>query len=166
MSWREGFFSFEEGSADRIPAEATVRISTESLLMEGARRIDEWSRIADKVPHLGVIPALAGVDDDHPTLLDLLPSEWEVLAAIDGMNDLRAISQTLARSEFEIAKVVYGMLTTGVIELRLPSRVSRSAALPFVDARPHVMRAEESLVAGRLEDALAAARLAIAADPG
>jgi hypothetical protein len=165
MSWREGHFSFEEASVDRVPAEATVRVSTESLLMEGARRIDEWSRIADKVPHLGVIPALAPVDDDHPTLLDLLPSEWEVLAAIDGSSDLRAISQTLARSEFEIAKVVYGMLTTGVIELRLPSRVSRSAALPFVDAGPHVLRAAESLAAGRFEDALAAARLAIAADP-
>ncbi|MFL5582873.1 MAG: DUF4388 domain-containing protein [Gemmatimonadaceae bacterium] len=166
MSWREGFFSFVEGNGSAVPAEATVRISTESLLMEGARRIDEWSRIADKVPHLGVIPVLAEVDDDHPTLLDLLPSEWEVLAAIDGGRDLRAVAQTLARSEFEIAKVVYGMLTTGVIELRMPSRVSRSAALPFVDAGPHVQRAQESLAAGRHEDALAAARLAIAADPG
>ena len=165
MSWREGFFSFEEGSTDGIPAEATVRISTESLLMEGARRIDEWSRIADKVPHLGVIPALAAVDENHPTLLDLLPGEWEVLAAIDGARDLRAIAQTLARSEFEVAKIVYGMLTTGVIELRMPSRVSKSAALPFVDAGPHVARAAEALAAGRMEDALAAARLAIAADP-
>ena len=61
MSWREGYFSFEERAIDDAPGDASVRISTESLLMEGARRIDEWSRIADKVPHVGVVPVLAPV---------------------------------------------------------------------------------------------------------
>jgi len=27
--------------------------------MEGARRIDEWSRIEGRIPHLGVVPMLA-----------------------------------------------------------------------------------------------------------
>ena len=66
MSWREGFFSFEEQEVSDAPAEADIRISTESLLMEAARRIDEWSRIEGKVPHLGVVPVLASVAEDHP----------------------------------------------------------------------------------------------------
>ena len=41
----EGFFSFVEGAASDATTEAVARISTESLLMEGARRIDEWARI-------------------------------------------------------------------------------------------------------------------------
>ena len=65
MSWREGFFSFEERSRDEMPADARITVSTESLLMEGARRIDEWSRIADIVPSLEVVPELAPVDDDR-----------------------------------------------------------------------------------------------------
>lgn len=165
MSWREGFFSFEERSVADAPAEATVKISTESLLMEGARRIDEWSRIADKVPHLGVIPVLAAVHDDHPSLLDLLPNEWEVLTAIDGTRDLRAISTALGRSEFDIAKITYGLLSTGIVELRYPERVSTGAVLPATDAAPHVERANVALAAGRLEEALAAARQGIVADP-
>jgi hypothetical protein len=108
MSWREGTFSFEEGSEGAAPSEATVRVSIESLLMEGARRIDEWSRIADRVPHLGVVPALAPVRDDDPPLLDLRPAEWEVLAAVDGVRDLRAIAAALAASEFDVAKTAYG----------------------------------------------------------
>lgn len=164
MSWREGFFSFEERGVDEAPAEATVRISTESLLMEGARRIDEWSRIADKVPHLGVIPVLAQVNEDHPSLLDLLPNEWEVLTMIDGARDLRAIASALARSEFDVAKIVYGLVSTGVVELRAPERVSLSSALPVEDARPHLDRAAEALAAGRVEDSLGAARMAIVAD--
>src|SRR6476646_12021225 len=46
MSWNEGFFSFEEVPTDRMPHDSRISVSTESLLMEGARRIDEWSRIA------------------------------------------------------------------------------------------------------------------------
>ena len=42
--------------------EAPVRIPTEGLLMEAARRSDEWSRIEDKVPHLRVIPRLPPAD--------------------------------------------------------------------------------------------------------
>jgi hypothetical protein len=167
MSWQEGFFSFEEGSVGDAPAEATTRISTESLLMEGARRIDEWSRIADKVPDLEVIPVLAHVHDDHPTLLDLLPNEWEVLAVIDGSRDLRGISQTLARSEFDVAKIAYGLVTTGVVELRVPARLDTMdiVAQPFADAVPHVTRAATALKAGRAEEALTEARAAINADP-
>src|SRR6185503_10913231 len=47
MSWREGFFSFEERAIAEVPRDAQVHVTTEALLMEGARRIDEWSRIAD-----------------------------------------------------------------------------------------------------------------------
>ena len=118
MSWREGFFSFEEQEVSDAPAEANIRISTESLLMEAARRIDEWSRIEGKVAHLGVIPVLAPVADDHPGFLDLRPREWEVLAEIDGARDLRAIATLLAQSEFDVARVTFGLLSTGIVELR------------------------------------------------
>src|SRR3990172_4092264 len=76
LSWQEGFFSFAEGALAGVPADAMVKIRTESLLMEGARRIDEWSRIESHVPHLGVIPGLAGVQDGAGAQLDLLPAEW------------------------------------------------------------------------------------------
>ena len=116
MSWREGFFSFEEKALGDVPLDARIRISTESLLMEGARRIDEWSRIADKVPSLTVVPSLAAADEGRDSMVDLLPHEWEVLMTIDGAQDLRAIAASLGRSEFEVAKIVYGLVSTGVVE--------------------------------------------------
>ena len=138
MSWREGFFRFEEGPvADDGPT--MLHISTESLLMEGARRIDEWSRIADRVPSLAAVPHLAPVHGDDAPQLDLLPSEWEVLTMIDGTHDLRAIAANLARSEFDVAKVAYGLVTTGVVELKVPvsvtERMSRQPT-PAIPARP------------------------------
>ena len=126
MSWREGFFRFEEGLSEAQLQEAGVPLSTESLLMEGARRIDEWSRIADRVPNLSMVPYITPPDDEHPPLLDLLPTEWQVLALIDGANDLRGISAALAMSEFDVARITYGMVSTGVIRLRHPERTSRA----------------------------------------
>ena len=94
---------FERPRRAQAMREAAAPLSTESLLMEGARRIDEWSRIADRVPNLSVIPDLAPTDADHPALLDLLPQEWRVLSSIDGQTDLRTIAATVSMSEFDVA---------------------------------------------------------------
>jgi hypothetical protein len=129
MGWREGFFSFEERPLSDVPAATRVTIATESLLMESARRIDEWSRIADKIPHLLVVPMLAEAPSDHETQLDLLPHEWQVLTMIDGERDLRAIASSLGQGEFEAAKIVYGLATTGVVEIKKVQRVSTAVPM-------------------------------------
>ena len=165
MSWREGFFSFEERERAELPRDSRIAVSTESLLMEGARRIDEWARIAHKIPHLGVVPVLAPTDEDHPSLLDLLPSEWEMLAMIDGQSDLRGIANRLGRSEFDVAKVAYGLLSTGVIEVRAAERPAVAEPLAGDDPAPHIEQARVALREGRLEHALNAATAATRAAP-
>src|SRR6266516_4139256 len=125
MSWREGYFSFTEGTLTDLPTEATVRIPTEALLMEGARRIDEWSRIEGRIPHLGVIPTLAPPAGGPDGELDLLPPEWEMLAMIDGERDLRTIASELGRSEFEVAKTLFGLESAGIVVLVDPGTVKR-----------------------------------------
>jgi hypothetical protein len=166
MSWREGHFSFGEGSVRDLAIDASTRISTESLLMEAARRIDEWSRIADKVPNLSVIPTLAEAPDESGGVLDLLPNEWAVLAAVDGRQDVRSIAAQLAQSEFDVARVIYGLLATGVVTVRRAERASAEIALPAGDASAHVHEARHALGSGRLDAALAAATRAVATDPG
>jgi len=165
MSWREGFFSFEEKTLGEVPLDARIRISTESLLMEGARRIDEWSRIADKVPSLTVVPSLAAPDEGRDSTVDLLPHEWEVLMTIDGAQDLRGIAASLGRSEFEVAKIVYGLVSTGVVMLAQPDRATPRSVGAVKGVSTALDRARASLTAGRFEEALSAARSALSADP-
>jgi hypothetical protein len=154
MSWREGFFSFEERSREDLPRDTRIAVSTESLLMEGARRIDEWSQIAEVVPSLDVVPELAPVADERDgeggATLDLLPHEWQVLTMIDGDRDLRAIAALLGRDEFETAKIAYGLATTGVVAIR-------HAAEPLVSAGPSAAGGSASSgVAAQLSAARAA----------
>jgi hypothetical protein len=165
MSWQEGFFSFVEGGVADSSTEAVARISTESLLMEGARRIDEWARIAHKIPHLAVVPVLAPMDEDHPSLLDLLPNEWEMLGMIDAQTDLRGISLKLGRSEFDVAKIAYGLLSTGIIQVRATETTAPVETLAGDDPGPHIEQARVALREGRLDDALTAAMTAARAAP-
>jgi hypothetical protein len=161
MSWSEGYFSFEETPAPRSQAEATVRIPTEALLMEAARRIDEWSRIETRVPHLGVVPRLADAQQQHG-MLDLAPLEWEVLAAADGQRDVRAIAELLGRSEFDVARTIYGLTATGVLQLDDPGHVP---AIEDSDVLRLVARAEEQLQLGDADSARLVALEAVQAFP-
>lgn len=170
MSWSEGFFSFEERTGDDMPAETRVAVSTESLLMEGARRIDVWSRIADVVPSASVIPELApvmpngnGQDAIGGPMLDLLPHEWQVLTMIDGERDLRGIAASLERDEFETAKIAYGLATTGIIGLRRPARASAELTVADVDARLSLARSLTR--AGEYHQAVDELRRALREDP-
>ncbi|SOD04150.1 Tetratricopeptide repeat-containing protein [bacterium JGI 053] len=126
IQWKDGYFRFEESAAAHGGGGVSVRVPTESLLMEAARRVDEWSTLEPKVPHMGVIPALVQDSAESPTL-DLHPSEWEVLAEIDGVRTLKEIATGLGRSEFTVAKIVYGLVTTGVVEI-LEERAEEAAA--------------------------------------
>jgi tetratricopeptide (TPR) repeat protein len=162
MNWSEGYFSFEESAAPRLSAEATVRIQSESLLMEAARRIDEWSRIETRVPHLGVVPRLADADSQHG-LLDLTPLEWEVVASVDGARDVRALAEAVGRPEFEVARTIFGLSSTGVIQLDDPARLL--VALEAPDVTHLLARAEEHLALGDVESARLVASEAVTAFP-
>jgi hypothetical protein len=122
MQWKDGYFRFEEGLPPQ-PGPVSVRVPTESLLMEAARRIDEWSTIESKIPDMGVVPALVHEPGDD-AVLDLHPSEWEVLAEIDGTRSLKEIASALGRGDFEVAKIVWGLVSTGVVEILEERRVA------------------------------------------
>src|SRR5437660_2679163 len=165
MSWREGYFSFTEGLPDEVPADATVRIPTEALLMEGARRIDEWSRIEGRIPHLGVVPTLAPPQGGVEGGLDLLPPEWEMLAMINGARDVRAIASDLGRSEFDVAKTLFGLESAGVIVLSDPGTTKREHTTLAADLAELVARAEDALARRDLEEARGVAEQAAGVHP-
>ena len=164
LSWQEGFFSFTDGDDDDV-ADGVTALAVESLLMEGARRLDEWTQIQQRIPHLGVTPLLADLPQDGSAPpLDLQPAEWEVLAAMDGERDLRQVATALNRGEFDVARTAFGLLSTGVIVVREPRRSftppgeQSQLAIVLGDAR-------EALQAEDYEMAISHAVAAVALSP-
>lgn len=165
LSWNEGYFRFEERPVGTISAEATVRIPTESMLMEGARRIDEWERIRERVPTIEVVPSLAAPEGGNMTRLDLLPGEWRFLTMIDGQSTLAEISARLGESDFDVAKMAFGLLSTGVLELTSDGYSGETGNESGSISDMHLGLAQAALALGEWEEASAEARLALAADP-
>lgn len=113
FEWSSGHFKFEE-TQNGPPSIFKFKIKTESLIMEGSRRIDEWSRLSSKIPSISMIPVLSD-NTDKIDVLDMKPREWEILAMINGVNSIKDISDKFG-NEFEIAKLLYGMMTLGIVK--------------------------------------------------
>jgi hypothetical protein len=162
LGWSEGYFRFEEGAPCEAMVESPVRIPTEALLMEAARRMDEWSRIEDKVPHLRVVPRLPA-ENQVSGRLDLVPFEWEVLAAVDGQRDLHALAAALGRTEFDVARTVYALSAAGVIVLdgSFAASAGDNGADPVGPLRP----AHQALTEGQYEKAATALQEVLRSDP-
>src|SRR5258705_8218383 len=165
MSWDQGYFSFAEEAESKVPTQDTVRIPVEQLLMEGARRIDEWSRIENRIPHVGVVPSLAPPPEGGGGELDLLPPEWEVRALIDGERSVRTLATQLGRSDFEDDKTLFGLESAGVIVLVDPGTAKRGRPSAAADLTEQVAKAERALLAKDLDAARAAAEQAGSMQP-
>ncbi|HET7040572.1 MAG TPA: DUF4388 domain-containing protein, partial [Gemmatimonadales bacterium] len=61
FTWTSGTFNFEAGVKPERQ-DFLVKINPESLLLEGARRVDEWSLIEKKIPSFDLIFTL---DQEH-----------------------------------------------------------------------------------------------------
>jgi hypothetical protein len=154
LGWTEGHFRFEEGATSDALVDTPVRIPTEGLLMESARRLDEWSRIESKVPHLRIVPKLPPPDVPASGKLDLVPLEWEVLAAVDGERDLHALADTLGRSEFDVARTVYALAAAGVVVLDENGGNGKEHGVSLGPARAALAKSEFEKAAHVLQEVL------------
>ncbi|MFQ5905948.1 MAG: DUF4388 domain-containing protein [bacterium] len=126
---KDGSFRFEEGDLP-LTDEMSLSIRTENLIMEGIWRMDEWSRITKKIPSFDLIPTLACSDDTTP--LDLTPEEWAVLSHVDGKRSVREITAE-AGGEFETAKILSGLVTSGVVDIGQSKKTMQSSAEMGID---------------------------------
>lgn len=111
FTWSQGSFYFEPGQ--RPEGEAyLVSINPESLLLEGARRVDEWSLVQKKIPSLDLVFT---VDRDYVEAsgVDLTREQQTVLRYLDGQHSIQEIIDETALGQFEVGKAVYGLLTAG-----------------------------------------------------
>jgi len=113
FTWNQGTFNFEP-DVQPDHADFVVSINPESLLLEGARRVDEWGLVEKKIPSFDIV-----FEVDRGRLVDtdaaLNPEQRAVLDLVDGTRDVQAIIDASGLVEFEVGKTLYGLLTAGFI---------------------------------------------------
>jgi hypothetical protein len=112
--WNQGEFLFVPGEeAER----QTITKSNTNLLMEAARRLDEWRVLSKKIPSVELLPELLSRESRHEQIT-LNPQEWMILTRIDGQRTISDIGRVLNISSFEVAKILYGMITSELVGLK------------------------------------------------
>jgi tetratricopeptide (TPR) repeat protein len=113
FTWSSGTFNFEAGVRPERE-DFLVSINPESLLLEGARRVDEWSLIAKKIPTLDIV-----FEADHPRLqaagVRLSDEQEVILPLLNGRNDVQDVVDASGLVEFEVGKAIYGLLSAGFV---------------------------------------------------
>jgi Domain of unknown function (DUF4388) len=118
MRWKSGSFHFIPGETT---SKASVRQHSAILLMEGARRSDEWGILAEKIPDTSLVPEFV-IPDENQTgkQITLNTSEWMVLAKIDGERSLKQIAHESGLSEYHTCRLLYPLLANNLLRLRDP----------------------------------------------
>lgn len=110
--WQEGAFKFVE---DEAPPEQTVSKNNAHILMEVARKLDEWRVLSKKIPSLELIPELETLGQKK---VSFNTQEWSVLSKINGVSDITGIADDSKISPIDAAKLIYGLVASGMVKLR------------------------------------------------
>ncbi len=116
MRWEDGEFDFEI-SAERPEEDIGLSVSIENIAMESGRRLEEWERIKKKVPSMDIVFKMASAPGEGPFEISLKPIEWNVLLLIDGTRTVSEVAQASGMTDFDVARVVYGLFSGGLLEV-------------------------------------------------
>ncbi|MGH7665319.1 MAG: DUF4388 domain-containing protein [Gemmatimonadaceae bacterium] len=151
FTWTLGTFNFE---ADIRPEEQDflVAINPESLLLEGARRVDEWSLIEKKIPSFDIVFAL-----DRERIAETgaqLTAEQEALEPlIDARRDVAALIDESGLGEFDVGKALFGLATAGFLH-RVGKSAAPEASVPAARVEEHRNLGVAFYRTGMLEEAV------------
>jgi len=122
FTWQDGEFFFEqdtEPSTNRI----TMPLNLDNVILEGSRRIQESDKLQDELPDLSRI-ALK-ITDKPLRGVKLTQDDWRVISHIHPRNSVKQIAQNNKMDEFQIRKIVYGMLQAGLVEIISPEGLEK-----------------------------------------
>jgi hypothetical protein len=131
FTWADGDFFFEQ---DVLPANdrITVPLNLDNVILEGSRRIQEFDKLQDELPDLSKI-ALK-ITDKPLRDVKLTQDDWRVISHIHPRNTVKQIAQNNNMDEFQIRKIVYGMLQAGLVETVQPEGMETKDRVPLTRA--------------------------------
>jgi hypothetical protein len=170
--WRDGRYHFAPSDNVDYDRENFAPMSTDFILMEGIRMVDEWPIIEKKIPSFDIVfrpvvdpslidvgagsPSDEGGTDRRPSAtgrIRLGADEERVFRKVDGVRTVQAVIDATGTGEFEVCRTLFDFLNRNLIA---PAGRGSAASTEEVAAR-----SAASPVAGYAVAALVAA-LAIA----
>lgn len=139
-TWTEGTFRFVP---DEMSARHTITKNNTNLLMEAARRLDEWKVLSKKIPSLDMVPRFE-VPQGKQGKINLNTQEWLIMSKVNGVSSIAEIALSSGLSPFDVAKMLYGLITMGLVKLEPP----KQRATPSVPQPQQVSVESDPIIKG------------------
>ncbi|MGZ8830924.1 MAG: DUF4388 domain-containing protein [Thermoanaerobaculia bacterium] len=111
--WTEGTFRFSEDL--QLPDYAvTISVDLSNLIMEGARRIEEWEKCVQLLPDDSVVFHVVSTPKDDK--ITLSADEWKILFLVNGQRTLADLVAEAEDDAMNVYRSVYGLKANRLIE--------------------------------------------------
>ena len=127
FEWNEGDFRFEP-SAGVVDPDVALGLSTAALIVEGIRRLPESDVFRERLGDGKGVLVLHGDPMLRFQYLPLTPQEAYLLSRVDGTLDLDGLLRLGGASRGAAAKILYALLSCGVVEWRTDATILPPAA--------------------------------------
>jgi DNA-binding response OmpR family regulator len=161
LLWRDGTFDLEFRSVNL--SDRTVHRTTQALLMEGMRRLDEWSRLSELLPSFDAVLEVDG-DMLRERLRDMPDEQNEMVRLIDGWRTVAQVLRAHGGDHVEALRKIVDLYFEGMV--REVGRIEDSIpVLTEVSARSSAPSPREVVQTIPGPAGLPAPRLAVPAAP-
>jgi pSer/pThr/pTyr-binding forkhead associated (FHA) protein len=113
LTWEHGSFDMEPAVEREFPTK--LEMSTEGILMEGFRQIDELRRLASELPAHHSLLALA--KPIVPLLRELSPEELDVLQHVINYGTVETVLNKSSLSDLDVSETLVKLLKSGYIRV-------------------------------------------------
>lgn len=111
IAFTTGHFEYFAGTSPRI--QQTVDDNVQNLILEGLRRLDELSHVANILPYDDA-PLFVAPEPPHDDIR-LTAKEWRVLSLVNGKRSVGESIAASGKSDSEARLVLVGLLTADLI---------------------------------------------------
>jgi len=112
--WNVGSFEFHDGAGSHQKS-MLLSLDVTGIVLEGARRLDDWKRIRKVIK--GGDAVLAAISEAIAERLPLTPEDADILARLDGHKHLDQLVLEMRMPEFKINKLLFDLHEKGLVRL-------------------------------------------------
>ncbi len=113
FAWQDGDFKFEETKVMYAKSLIKLRLNTESVILEGMRRIDEWPRIVKVISSEDLVFQTKAKPD---ITIDFTAEEKRVMGLTDSKRTVHDIIEDGGLGRFRTYSALYHLFSSGQLE--------------------------------------------------